>query len=137
MISNSIFDTAHLDHLKTALDAYSGRQKVVADNIANVETQGYKAREYRFEDLLRKAQGNRLRGVRTDADHLPIGRRDISETRGEAAFQDSGHDNGVNDVNIDAEMTELATTELSYRLATRVLSMKYNQLREAVSGRVR
>ncbi len=40
-------------------------------------------------------------------------------------------------MNIDQEMTEIATTELSYRLATRVLSMKYSQMREAISGQVR
>jgi flagellar basal-body rod protein FlgB len=137
MIKTSVFDHAHLDHLKTALGAYASRQKVVADNIANVETEGFKAQEYKFEDMLRKAQGNNLKGSRTHEAHLPIGLRDIGETSGESVYQDTGYSNGVNDVNIDQEMTELATTELSYRLATRVLSMKYSQLREAVSGRVR
>ena len=43
-------------------------------------------------------------------------------------------DNGVNNVDIDAEMTTLATNDLSYRLATRLLSGRYNTLRGAIKG---
>ena len=137
MIDTTIFDNAHLGHLKRALTVYSRRHRVVSENISNVETSGYRAQEYRFEDLLRKAGSGSLRGTQTHAAHMPIGAKRISDTEGEVAAQDSDYDNGINDVNVDVEMTSLATTELSYRLATRILSMKYNQLREAVSGRVR
>jgi hypothetical protein len=34
-------------------------------------------------------------------------------------------------------MATLATNDLSYRLATRLLSMKYNLLRGAITGQVR
>jgi flagellar basal body rod protein FlgB len=40
-------------------------------------------------------------------------------------------------VNIDQEMTDLTTNDLAYRLATRLLSMKYNLLHGAISGRLR
>jgi hypothetical protein len=33
-------------------------------------------------------------------------------------------------------MADLATTDLSYRLATRLLSMRYNTLRGAIKGRM-
>ncbi|MBU0743705.1 flagellar basal body rod protein FlgB [bacterium] len=137
MFDITIFDHAHLDHLKKALTVYTRRHRVVSENIANVETAGYRAQEYRFEELLRKAGRGGLRGTQTHAAHMPIGARSLRDTEGETAAQDGGYDNGINDVDVDSEMTSLATTELSYRLATRVLSMKYNQLREAVSGRVR
>ena len=137
MFDATIFGQAHLGQLKSALTAYAGRHRVTSENVANVETEGYKAKEYRFESLLRQTAGNRLRGTQTHESHMPIGRRTLEDTRGEIAEQDSGYDNGINDVDVDTEMTNLATTELSYRLATRLLSMKYTQLREAVSGRVR
>lgn len=137
-MESTMFDRAHLDHLKKALTVYSRRQRVTAENIANVETRGYKAQEYKFEEMLRKAGGgSMLKGRETREGHLPVGRRGLENTDGEVAVQDSGFDNGINDVNVDAEMSELATTELSYRLATRVLSMKYNIMREAISGRIR
>ncbi len=137
MFDTTIFGQAHLGHLKQALTVYSGRHRVTAENIANVETSGYKAQEYRFESLLRQEAGRRLQGAQTHAAHLPVGVRSLEDARGEVVAQDSGHDNGINDVNVDTEMATLATTELSYRLATRLLSMKYTQLSEAVSGRVK
>jgi flagellar basal-body rod protein FlgB len=132
-----MFERAHLDHLKKALTVYSRRQRVTAENIANVETKGYRAQEYKFEEMLQKARGNTLRGKATREGHMAVGRSEILDTDGKVADQDRGFDNGVNDVNVDQEMTEIATNELSYRLATRVLSMKYDIMREAISGQVR
>ena len=134
MISRGIFQSAHLGDLKQALDVYASRHKVVADNIANVETTGYKASEYRFEQYLAGAT-SQLQGARTNANHLQLGRSDLDTVQGDIARTDSDHDNGVNNVNIDMEMTDLATNDLSYRLATRLLSMKYQVLRSAIRGR--
>ncbi len=136
MIQASLFERAHLDNLQKALNVYARRQKVVAENISNVETAGYSAKEYRFEDLLRNASGGAVQGVQTHRNHMPVGRNSLEDTAGEVVEQDLGFDNGINDVDVDHEMTELATTELSYRLATRLLSMRYSQLREAVRGTV-
>lgn len=130
----TLFTQARLGDLKQALDVYASRHRVVADNIANVETQDYRAREFRFEEYLAGAAG-RLQGARTNPAHLSLGRRDVGDTAGDVRPADSRHDNGVNNVDIDKEMTDLATNDLSYRLATRLLSMKYANLRSAVRGR--
>lgn len=135
MISEQIFAQAHLGHLKKALNVYANRHRVIAGNIANVQTAGYQAQEYRFEELLAGAD-TRLQGARTHQAHLPLGRRDLTDTRGEQAETGSAYDNGTNNVDIDAEMSDLSTNDLSYRLATRLLSMKYQNLRSAIRGRV-
>jgi flagellar basal-body rod protein FlgB len=138
MIQGTAFQRAHLESLKKALGVYAQRHKVTAENIANVETPGYRAKEYRFEELLRGATGGgRLAGARTDPHHLPVGLRAPEDVQGQVVAEETGADNGVNDVDIDREMATLATNDLSYRLATRVLSMKYRLLREAVTGQAR
>ena len=136
MLKTTIFDRAHLESLKQALDVYARRQRVVSQNLANVQTPGYSAREYRFEELLAGAR-DRLPGVRTDPGHLPVGGRTPDEIEARLVAQQRGFDNGVNDVDVDHEMAELATNDLSYRLATRLLSMKYDLLRGAATGRLR
>ena len=136
MIKTGLFDKAHLATLKNAVGVYSRRHEVTAQNISNVETQGYKAQELRFEELLDGAS-RRLQGYRTHDSHIPLGRRNIADTRGEAVDSDSYFDNGVNNVDIDKEMTALATNDLSYRLATRLLSMRYTMLRGAIRGQIR
>ncbi len=134
MNPRGIFAQAHLGDLKQALSIYARRHRVVADNVANVETEGYRARELRFEEYLAGAE-MRLPGARTNPAHLSLGRRELADTRGEVHLSPGEHDNGVNNVDIDREMTDLATNDLSYRLATRLLSMKYTNLRSAIRGR--
>jgi flagellar basal-body rod protein FlgB len=109
---------------------------VTAQNIANVETPGYKAQRVKFEELLQGA-GPSIEGYRTDDAHLHIGRRSPLDVRPENTERLTGYDNGTNDVDIDQEMAELATNDLSYRLATRLLSMRYGMLQTAITGRVR
>ena len=136
MIKNVLFQQAHLDQVKHALGIYARRHRVVAENIANVETPGFRAQEYRFEEYLDGAS-RQLQGLTTHPGHLSIGRRDIGQVEGNAAYRKSYYDNGINNVDIDREMTDLTTNDLAYRLATRLLSMKYNILRGAITGRLR
>jgi flagellar basal-body rod protein FlgB len=136
METSTLFAPARLSALKQALNVYAQRHRVVAENIANVETPGYAAQEYRFEEYLARADG-RLAGTRTHPAHLPVGKRELTDVQGQRCRQGSGFDNGTNDVNIDQEMAGLVTTDLAYRLATRLLSMKYRLLHGAITGRIR
>lgn len=136
MIRTGLFSQSHLSTLKAAVDAYARRHAVTAENIANVQTTGYKAKRLKFEELLAN-QGPSIEGYRTNPAHLPIGRRDPRDVQPEQVDRVTDYDNGVNDVNIDQEMAELATNDLSYRLATRLLSMRYGMLATAITGRSR
>jgi flagellar basal-body rod protein FlgB len=136
MVNATLFSHAHLAELKKALTVYSRRHRIIADNIANVETPGYRAQELRFEEYLRTA-GNQLHGGQTHPGHLRIGGGSLSETQGKVLPRLDDYDNGLNNVDVDREMSDLVTNDLAYRLATRLLSMKYNLLRGAITGRVR
>ncbi len=136
MIEKTMFQQANLGAIKKALTVYASRHRVVAENIANIETAGYRTQEYRFEEYLDTAR-QKLHGLRTHPRHLPIGRHSLDETTGSVAETGSKYDNGINNVDIDQEMAGLATNDLAYRLATRLLSMKYDLLRGAITGHVR
>ena len=115
MLKTGIFAKNHLTTLKKAVDAYAQRHQVTAQNIANVESPGY----------------------RSHPNHIPIGRQGIGNVLPETFQADTEYDNGVNNLDIDAEMAELATNDLSYRLATRLLSQRYSMLRGAIKGQIR
>jgi flagellar basal-body rod protein FlgB len=53
-VSFAVSDAVSLT-LHTALNGLSRRQEVIADNIANVDTPGFRARAVEFEDSLRAA----------------------------------------------------------------------------------
>ena len=135
MIKTGLFNQAHLSDLKKAVDVYARRHQITARNIANVETTGYRAQKLKFEEMLDSEQ-MRMSGRRTHRNHLAIGRQSLDATRDEAVDAASDFDNGVNNVDIDTEMTTLATNDLSYRMATRLLGQRYNMLRGAIKGRM-
>jgi len=135
MIKTGIFNKAHLSSLKKAVDVYATRHQVTAQNIANVQTSGYRAQKLKFEEML-DSENMRMKGYVTHRDHMPIGQRNLDATKHETVDFDSGFDNGVNNVDIDSEMTTLATNDLSYRMATRLLGQRYNMLRGAIKGRM-
>ncbi len=117
-----IFQEISVDLLKRSLDAYTLRQRVIAENIANAETPGYESRSVQFEELLEKVKLNN-----SASGHLPEPK----------VLEDSPRaiDNGVNNVSLDMEMAALAETTLSHKLASRVLAMRYQLLRTAIRGR--
>ena len=136
MIKTGLFDKEHLAVLKKAVDVYGRRHQVTAQNISNVETAGYRAQHLKFEEMLTDQQ-MRLAGTRTHPNHLPVGGGDFGSARDEIVDAAGDFDNGVNNVDIDSEMTTLATNDLSYRMATRLLSMRYSVLRGAIKGQIR
>ena len=69
-----LFDGTKIPVLGRALDAYALRQKVIAGNLANITTPGYKAQSVKFDDELSGAmQPSSIPGMTTDARHMPIG----------------------------------------------------------------
>lgn len=131
-MSRDLFARTGLDILKRSLDAYTLRQKVIAENIAHAETPGYRARSVDFESQLQAAMKRGelgTGGAPGSSSPLPAPRV-LNES--ERAL-----DNGINDVNMDLEMAALAETNLRHKLATRILSMKYQLLRNAVRGQGR
>ena len=105
--------TAH-----TALDGLAMRQRVTADNIANIETPGFLAGRVSFED--------NLRFFFTDA--APTETKFLNERSMEPTRV-----NG-NNVNLDHETLTHIDTNLRYQLMLRVLDGKISTLRTAMGG---
>lgn len=90
------------------------RQKLIASNLANVDTPFYKARDISFESMLAKeaagldANEGRLELAKTDPKHLaPSDEEDF----GKAQFflrGDLGTRNDGNSVDLDVETTEMS-----------------------------
>ena len=83
MIKTGIFAQNHLTTLKAAVEAYARRHELTAQNVANVETEGYKARRLKFEELL-AGTGPSVEGFRTDPDHFAIGRQGAADVQPDA-----------------------------------------------------
>lgn len=132
----TMFDSGNLPLLKKALSAYALRHRVIADNISNVATEGYRAQKVDFESLLQEKAELPVPGLRTHPGHMAIGPRQGIE-QPEVVEQKSGFDNGVNDVDVDREMVAVGQNQLMYRMVTRLLNSRYEGLKTAITGQVR
>lgn len=102
---------------KAALEGLSQRQRVTADNIANLQTPGFLAGRVDFESSLRGA----LRSGQTPTVTPGTTLRSLEPT----------NTNG-NNVNLDAETVIATETGLRYQLALNALDGKYTSLRIAM-----
>ncbi len=105
-----------LSALHSALRGLSARQRVLADNVANVETPEFMASRVDFESSLREAIAG------GDPSSFEVtSRHSLSAT----------NPNG-NNVNLDDETLGLIDTEMRYQLAVEGMNYKYRLLRTAM-----
>jgi len=110
--------------LSKSLDAQAARQKTIANNIANVETPGYKRRYISFEEELRMVLD------RKNGRDVREGLRSLAPDLRTDSISPVGPDG--NNVNIDAEISNLAKASLSYKAAATLLEDKIEMLRSAI-----
>jgi len=123
--------------VRASLDASAMRLKAISNNIANVNTPGYKRIEVDFESELRKALNPQvLQGARTDNGHMNIGRPDLGTVRPQAYRpNDPTLPGQVNNVDIDMEMAKLAENQILFQAGVKFLSERSAVLRSAISGK--
>jgi len=113
-----------IDMLSGALDFRSERHKVIASNIANIDTPNYKPKDIVFKEELKAILDNE-KGVtlaRTQKNHLS--ERSMSGSKAGFEVVDSGEK-----VDLDKEMAKLAENNLMYNLTVEFLSRKFNGLK--------
>jgi flagellar basal-body rod protein FlgB len=137
MIRYLLSKSTKVPALLKSLDAGMLRSRVIANNVANVTTPEYKRVEVRFEEALRKAlDKNRIKGTMTDSKHIPTGRKDIDRIIPEAYKPvDPTLPSGVNNVDIDMEMSKLAENQLLYNMGVTFLRGAYQKLNAAVQAK--
>ena len=113
-----------LDPVSTQLDHYltlvSQRQKLVAANIANADTPGYKTQDFDFEAQLHAA-------LQASDDNTPA-----SPTAG--AVPGLRVKNDGNNVDLDREARLLSENALRFSMATNFLRTQLKDLHSAISG---
>ena len=103
--------------LHAALAGLAQRQRVTADNIANVNTPGFLAGRTDFETSLRGAVSSGQ--LATVSGGTTVRSLEPTNTNG-------------NNVNLDAETVIATETGLRYQLALNALDGKYNSMRTAL-----
>lgn len=137
MLDKILLNKTNLPVITRAMDAAMLRSRTIANNIANVTTPGYRRVEVSFEEQLRTAlDRTRLKGSKTDAQHLDLGRKNLSDVNAEAYHPyDPTQPSGVNNVDIDAEMAKLAETQIMYNYAVKFGQGVFKKINAAIQAR--
>ena len=108
-----------IDMLSAILDFRSERNKVIASNIANIDTPGYKTKELIFKKQLEDivSNGREIPMSKTDKNHLS----ELSEKKFEVI-------NTERPVKLDNEMGKLAENTLMYNLTVELMARKFKEL---------
>ena len=111
MINSNVFD--YIDVLDKAADASWSRNEIIANNIANVDTPGYKRQDLNFEDELERALGNSkyksMDKKVSDLKHKHLEARVVNDYSGFSYRTDR------NNVDIDTENIMLAANQVKYQ----------------------
>lgn len=110
-----MFGSVSFDAMSSALDSLALRQRVIADNVANVQTPGFQARRVQFEQALSNAVGEGSGKV---------------QGRVLTSLEPTREDG--NNVNLDTEVLSNIDTNLRFQLATRAVDGKFAAVRAAM-----
>lgn len=108
------------------MDGTAARQRVIAANIANADTPAYVRRELAFEANLRDALNL---PILAEPERISVVDQVIPEETPDA---DAPRSVDGNSVNLEQEMATLGKNTLQYEVTSRLLSMEFRQLRNAI-----
>ena len=115
-----------LSVLHRIIQSANMRQKVIASNIANADTPGYKAKDVTFGNILE----NKIKLITTDAGHVKgqnkYGISAKITVNNDPAWGDR------NNVLLNAEMAKMTENSLSHDAAVKLLNTRIRMFRSAI-----
>jgi flagellar basal-body rod protein FlgB len=132
----SFLDTTVMNVLEKGLDASSQRQRVLSNNVANVDTPNFKRSDVDFQKVLGQALGEGGGGLPLKVTSpLHVQKSGDPNQSGVITDQNSNVRTDGNNVDIDREMTNVAENGLYYNSVTRVISSQLEHLRMVIQQR--
>lgn len=125
MIRTNAFD--YINVLDRAADAAWQRNEAISNNIANVDTPGYKRQDVAFESVLQQALGNN----RYESMDDKVANVNLSRLRGRAYVDYANYSYRLdgNNVDIENENVMLAENQLKYQGLISSINQEFTNLK--------
>ncbi|PLS16670.1 flagellar basal body rod protein FlgB [Bacillus sp. M6-12] len=117
--------------LEKSLNYSSLKQKIISDNIANADTPNYKAKGVNFNSVLDDAIKANIQAYKTDERHFGF---NASSSHPRVYTKNSQYNHNGNSVDVDKEMSDLATNQIYYNALVDRVSGKFQTLQNVVRG---
>ena len=128
MISTDAF--SYINILDKAADASWTREGLLANNIANADTPGYKRQDIDFQAALKNAMSN-YKYMNMDQKVNAINLSELNPM----VYTDHGHYSyrlDRNNVDIDTEQVELASEQIKYQALTQSITSEFQRLQTVI-----
>jgi len=132
---NEMFANSPIPVLEQLVNFSQSRHKVLASNIANIDTPGYRTRDLsveKFQDKLKSAIGERD----SDASSVSLGDRihvdpfdKVREGMNNILYHDDSN------VGIEQQVAEITKNHMQHNLALTIINSQFRLLQTAVSER--
>lgn len=130
-----------LDFQSKALVLRAERQRAIASNIANVDTPGYVARDFKFKDAMTAATSSQqglVSGNKTDARHMDMPELSDSTIGGNAQklgySMQSQPNLDNNTVDLDRERANFVDNSVRYEATLRFINGQAKTMLSAITG---
>lgn len=128
MLSTNAFN--YVNVLDKAADASWRRESLISNNIANVDTPGYKRKDLDFQSLLKAEMGRtKFDSLDKKIDQLELNK--LSPLSFTDMMSYSYRLDG-NNVDIDTENVELASEQIRYQAVTTSISQEFSRMQAVI-----
>ncbi|WP_062048705.1 flagellar basal body rod protein FlgB [Bacillus sp. JCM 19034] len=130
-----LFGSSSIRALETGLNGAQIRQNAISQNIANVDTPNYKAKQVQFKHLLHDELDKQgLKANRTHKDHYEF--QSANSRLGPIVTENRNtlYNHNGNNVDIDHEMSELAKNQIYYNALVDRLNGSFQSLETVIRG---
>lgn len=133
-----LLNSISFQRLQTGIDAATLRQSALANNVANVDTPGFKRSDVSFESLLQQEEKgikSTLNAKTTNPRHIQFGSSGSVPTPITQTDTETSMNNNENNVDIDREMALSAENQLRYNSYVSLINNQITMMRSAIEGR--
>ncbi len=134
-MSPVFFNDPIIGKMEHYLDGASRRQSLIASNLSNIDTPGYKTKDINFEGELRSAmQDSGSVTAVTDDRHMVVSLDSQGGTPGKVAeVEGLTLRNDLNNVNIDREMARMSMNSMMFSAVAQLIYKKFNSIKNVIS----
>jgi len=120
------------NHLEHGLNYSHLKNEAITNNLANIDTANYKAKNVEFKSLLDKEQKNQFKATRTHPRHLYFG----PENKGFRIYANPStrYNHNGNNVDVDKEMVELGNNQIYHQSLIDRLNGEFGILQNVIRG---
>ncbi|WP_203362299.1 flagellar basal body rod protein FlgB [Bacillus sp. REN10] len=118
--------------LEKGLNYSALKQKTLANNIANADTPNYKAKDVSFKKVFAETISEQITANRTDFRHFEFqssGQHPAIVTKQNVSYNQNG-----NSVDVDKEMSDLATNQIYFNALADRMAGKFTSLTNVIKG---